>query len=305
MPQVKKIAIIGVPLDLGGNRRGVDMGPSALRMTNLAGRLSKIGYHAEDWGDIDVPIPEELRPGDPSKKYAGEIYKICERLERMVSRAYSRGIKPIVLGGDHSIAVGSVAGASKHLRNKSQRLGLVWFDAHGDMNTPEISISGNVHGMPLAHIMGKGDPKLASLGGIRGKVSPQNTCLVGVRDLDDKEKELIAQSQIKVFTMKEIDRFGISKIIENVIEAASNGTNGIHVSFDIDVMDPSLAPGVGTPKKGGLDYREAHLAMELLADSGLVASVDMVEVNPILDLKNSTAELGSELILSLMGKTIY
>ena len=173
------------------------------------------------------------------------------------------------------------------------------------MNTPEISISGNVHGMPLAHIMGKGDPKLASLGGIRGKVSPQNTCLVGVRDLDDKEKELIAQSQIKVFTMKEIDRFGISKIIENVIEAASNGTNGIHVSFDIDVMDPSLAPGVGTPKKGGLDYREAHLAMELLADSGLVASVDMVEVNPILDLKNSTAELGSELILSLMGKTIY
>ncbi|MBI4063396.1 MAG: arginase [Elusimicrobia bacterium] len=292
-------------MDLGGNRRGVDMGPSAIRVTRLAEKIMELGFAVEDWGDIDSPIPEEAKPGEPNKKYLAEIYKVCESLNKKIHRALKLGAFPVVLGGDHSLAVGSIAGTAGHLKQHNKNLGLIWFDAHGDMNTPDSTHSGNVHGMPFAHVMGMGDPKMAGLGGFKGKILPQNACLIGARDLDDREKELIAKSQIKIFTMKEIDRFGISKVMEEAIGLASNGTAGIHVSYDIDVMDPAIAPGVGTPKKGGLSYREAHLAMELLADSTLALSMDMVEVNPILDNKNATAELGSELILSLLGKRIF
>ncbi|MBI4369045.1 MAG: arginase [Elusimicrobia bacterium] len=301
----KKVVIIGVPMDLGGNRRGVDMGPSAIRATRLSERLAEVGHAVEDYGDVDVPIPEEIKIGDKHKKYIAHIYKVCERLDKWVRKALSDEAIPVVLGGDHSLAVGSIAGSAAHGQKENKNLGLIWFDAHGDMNTPESSGSGNVHGMPFAHVLGMGDHKMAHLGGWKGKVSPHNTCLIGARDLDDREKELIAKSQIKVFTMKEIDRFGISKVMEEAISIAGNGTGGIHVSYDIDVMDPSIAPGVGTPKKGGLSYREAHLAMELLWDSTLVRAMDMVEVNPILDVRNSTAELASELILSVLGKRIF
>ncbi|MBI2069077.1 MAG: arginase [Elusimicrobia bacterium] len=305
MSKKKKVALLGVPMDLGGNRRGVDMGPSAIRMTKLSEQIQEMGRQVQDWGDIDVPIPEERKPGDAKKKYAAEIYKVCERLDKRVHRALNEEFMPVVLGGDHSLAMGSVSGAAKYFDQQNKKLGLIWFDAHGDMNTPQSTQSGNVHGMPFAHIMGMGDPKLAALGGIKGKVLPQNACLIGARDIDDREKAMIAQSQIKVFTMKEIDRFGISKVMEEALSLAANGTGGVHLSYDIDVMDPALAPGVGTPKRGGLSYREAHLAMELLADSAMICSMDMVEVNPILDVKNSTAELASELILSLLGKRIF
>jgi arginase len=212
---------------------------------------------------------------------------------------------PIVLGGDHSIAMGSIAGVSDHYHAKGKKIGVVWVDAHGDMNTPYSTPSGNVHGMPLAHMVGMGDKELSSIGGRHGKVDCANTCLIGIRDLDDREKALIRESGVHMFTMKDIDRFGVSKVMEQAILFASNGTAGIHVSWDMDGVDPSIAPGVGTPKKGGLNYREAHLVMELLSDSEKILAMDMVEVNPILDDRNETAELAAELILSCLGKTIF
>ncbi len=305
MKTKRKVAIIGVPMDLGGNRRGVDMGPSALRATELAAKMKELGCEVLDAGDIDTPIPEECKVGDPNKKYADAIYKVCEKLAAKTKNLLSKGYLPIVLGGDHSLAMGSIGGSAGYWQAQNKRLGLIWFDAHGDMNTPDSTRSGNVHGMPFAHVMGMGDPKLIGIGGIKNKVAPSNTCLVGARDIDEREKALIAKSQVKVFTMKEVDRFGISKVMEQVIGIAANGTGGIHVSLDIDACDPSIAPGVGTPKKGGLNYREIHFAMELIADSGLLTCLDIVEVNPILDVRNSTAELCTELILSALGKRIF
>lgn len=301
----KKVALIGVPLDLGANRRGVDMGPSALRMTGLAERIRGLGYDVVDTGDVDVPLPEECEVGDPRKKYAEAIAKVCEDVCARVDAALRDGRLPVTLGGDHSLAMGSIAGVARFYRERHERLGLLWFDAHGDMNTPESTNSGNVHGMPLAHVLGMGDERLASIGGFRPKLHYANTCLIGVRDLDEREKKLIAESGVYVFTMKDIDRHGVSHVLEEAIERASRGTAGIHVSFDIDAIDPSVALGVGTPKKGGLTYREAHLCLEMVADARLLTSFDMVEINPILDVRNSTAELGSELILSALGKQIF
>ena len=300
-----KVAIIGVPLDLGGNRRGVDMGPSALRLTHLASRIKQLGYDVVDTGDVDVPLPEECHVGDAKKKYAKEIGDVCQALCDRVHAAMKEGRVPITLGGDHSLAMGSIAGVSKHLREKNEKVGLLWFDAHGDMNTPESTNSGNVHGMPLAHVLGMGDERLASIGGFKPKVHPSNACLLGIRDLDEREKKLIAESGVHVFTMKDIDRHGVSHVIDEAVERASRGTAGIHVSFDLDAIDPSEALGVGTPKKGGLTYREAHLCLEIVADSKLLTSVDMVEINPILDNRNTTGELGAELILSALGKRIF
>ena len=298
-------AIIGVPLDLGANRRGVDMGPSALRVTGLADRLRALGYDVKDFGDVDVPLPEECDIGEPNKKFADDIKEVCEDVCEMVLKALKQGRLPVILGGDHSLAMGSIAATAKSFREKKKKVGVIWFDAHGDMNTPESTNSGNVHGMPLAHVLGMGDAGLAGVGGFAPKVDEANCALVGVRDLDEREKKLIHDSGVRVFTMKDIDQRGAGKVMDEAIEVASKGTAGIHVSFDIDACDPSVAPGVGTPKKGGLNYREAHLCLEMMADSGKIAAMDLVEVNPIFDNRNHTAEFGAELILSAFGKSIF
>jgi arginase len=301
---VSKIILIGVPLDLGGNRRGVDMGPSALRITGLAERIRALGLDVIDSGDVSVPLPELLDSGDEHSKYAGPIAAVCEELCERVYAGLAEGRLPVSIGGDHSLAMGSVAGVGRHFKERDQRLGLLWFDAHGDMNTPTSTNSGNVHGMSLAHLLGLGDDRLAGVGGFRGKVRAENVSLIGVRDLDAREKSLLGESGVNVFTMKDIDRRGASSVMEQAIEVASRGTTGTHVSLDIDVVDPSIASGVGTPKKGGLTYREAHFCLEMVADSKRLVSIDLVEVNPILDVRNATAELGTELLLSALGKRI-
>lgn len=305
MPSMSKVAVLGVPLDLGANRRGVDMGPSAIRVTNLLERIRRIGHEAVDLGDIDVPLPEEADVGDPRRKYADDIKDVCEDVCAKVLRLLKDGRIPICMGGDHSIAMGSVSGAAKHFREQGKPIGCIWFDAHGDMNTPDSSPSGNVHGMPLAHVLGMGDDELRNIGGFSPKVTPDRCVLIGIRDLDDREKKIIHASGARVFTMKDIDLLGVARVIEDAIEIACRDSAGVHVSFDIDALDPTIAPGVGTPKRGGLNYREAHLAMEIVADSKKMTSMDLVEVNPILDDRNHTAELGAELILSALGKTIY
>jgi len=302
---MRKVSIIGVPLDLGADRRGVDMGPSALRVTGLAQRIRELGDDVRDTGDIDVPLPEECEVGDPHRKYAAAITQVCLELAERVYAAAKEGRTPVTLGGDHSLAMGSVAGIARRRKEQGEKIGLLWFDAHGDMNTPDSSPTGNVHGMPVAHILGMGDPGLAGIGGVKPKVLATNTCLVGIRDLDAREKQLIADSGVSVYTMKDIDRHGVSHVMEEAIDRALRGTSGMHVSFDIDSIDPGVARGTGTPKKGGLTYREAHLCMEMVADSKVLTSLDMVEINPILDNQNSTAELGAELILSALGKSIF
>jgi arginase len=296
--------IIGVSLDLGGNRRGVDMGPSAFRIAGLAERLSTLGFPVIDEGDLVAPIPEVKSFGDPTKKYAREIAKVCERLYKTSLAALEKGGIPIVLGGDHSLAAGSVAATADFVRRENKPLGLIWVDAHGDMNTPSTSTSGNVHGMPLAALLGSEPAELSRIGGFSPKVQPDRTVLIGIRNLDDREKEIVRGSRVKVFTIKDVDRGGIAVVIEEALAIAGRGTAGVHVSFDLDVCDPTIAPGVGTPVKGGLDYREAHLLMEMVADSGLLRALDLVEVNPILDDRNMTAVLGAELACSALGQKI-
>ena len=296
--------LIGVPLDLGGGRRGVDMGPSAFRIAGLGERLARLGYPVTDRGDLAVPIPETRYEGDTRKRYVSDIATVCGALFERASAALNEGGLPIVLGGDHSLAAGSVAASSAWARARGGKLGLIWVDAHGDMNTPTSTASGNVHGMPLAALLGSEPSELAGIGGFAPKVEPGQTVLIGVRNLDEEEKDRVRASRIHVFTMKDIDRAGIAHVIEQAIELAGRDAAGIHVSFDLDVCDPAIAPGVGTPVKGGLDYREGHMVMEVLADSGRLLALDMVEVNPTLDVRNSTAELGTELILSALGMKI-
>jgi arginase len=301
---VRPVHIIGVHLDLGGNRRGVDMGPSALRIAGLAERLASIGVTVVDEGDLVAPIPEIKAVGDPRKKYIREIARVCERLYRTSLTALEKGGFPLVLGGDHSLAAGSVAATSEFVRRSGGKIGLIWVDAHGDMNTPASSGSGNVHGMPLASLLGPEPAELSKIGGFSPKVEPDNTVLIGIRNLDDREKEIVRDSGVHVFTMKDIDRSGIATVIEQALGFAGTGTSGVHVSFDLDVCDPSIAPGVGTPVKGGLNYREAHMVMEIVADSGRLQGLDLVEVNPILDDRNTTAILGVELAASALGQKI-
>jgi arginase len=301
---VKAVHIIGVSLDLGGNRRGVDMGPSAFRIAGLGERLATLGLTVVDEGDLVAPIPEVKSAGDPRKKYIYEITKVCEELYRTSLSALEKEGFPLVLGGDHSLAAGSVAATAEYVRRNGGRIGVIWVDAHGDMNTPATSGSGNVHGMPLASLLGPEPAELSGIGGFTPKVLPENTALIGIRNLDDREKEIVRNAGVHVYTMKDIDRAGIALVIEQALGFAGSGTSGVHVSFDMDVCDPSIAPGVGTPVKGGLDYREAHMVMEMIADSGLLRALDLVEVNPILDDRNATAILGAELAASALGQKI-
>jgi arginase len=301
---VGPVHIIGVSLDLGGTRRGVAMGPSAFRIAGLGERLAALGVPVVDDGDLVAPIPETKASGDPTKKYMREIVRVCEKLYKTSLAALVKGDFPLVLGGDHSLAAGSVAATADFVRREEKPLGLIWVDAHGDMNTPASSGSGNVHGMPLAALLGPEPAELSRLGGFSPKVRPEHTVLIGIRNLDEREKEIVRNSRVHVFTMKDIDRAGIASVTEQALAIAGAGTAGVHMSFDLDVCDPSIAPGVGTPVKGGLDYREAHMLMEIVADSGLLRALDLVEVNPILDDRNTTAILGAELASSALGQKI-
>jgi arginase len=301
---MKPIHIIGVPLDLGGNRRGVDMGPSALRIAGLGERLSRLGFPVLDKGDLPAPIPETRERSDERKKFIDDIAHVCQLLFDSSLASLKAGAMPIVLGGDHSLAAGSVgASAAWSVNTKQLPIGLLWIDAHGDMNTPATSLSGNVHGMPLAALLGPEPYELARIGA-SPKLQPAQTVLIGIRNLDEREKVAVRDSRVHVFTMKDIDRQGIASVVEQAVSLAGQGTAGIHVSFDMDVCDPDIAPGVGTPIKGGLDYREAHMMMEIIADSGLLTALDLVEINPTLDVRNMTAQLGAELVLSALGKKI-
>ena len=301
---MRPVHIIGVSLDLGGNRRGVDMGPSAFRIAGLGERLAALGATVVDAGDLVAPIPETKAFGDPTRKYIREIARVCEKLYKTSLAVLEKGAFPLVLGGDHSLAAGSVAATADFLRRDRQPLGLIWVDAHGDMNTPATSGSGNVHGMPLASLLGPEPWELSRIGGFTPKVLPGHTVLIGIRNLDEREKQSVRDSGVHVFTMKDIDRSGIAAVAEQALTIAGTGTGGVHVSFDLDVCDPGIAPGVGTPVKGGLDYREAHMVMEIVADSGLLRALDLVEVNPILDDRNMTAILGAELASSALGQKI-
>ena len=302
---MRPVHIIGVPLDLGGGRRGVDMGPSAFRSAGLGERLAALGLAVTDKGDLPAPIPETRELRDEHKKYIRDIAKVCQKLFQVTLASLDDGALPIVLGGDHSLAAGSVAAAADWAKNtKDLPIGLLWIDAHGDMNTPATSLSGNVHGMPLAALLGPEPFELAKIGTVSPSALPAQTVLVGVRNLDEREKIAVRDSRVHVFTMKDIDRQGIASIVEQAVNLAGNGTAGIHVSFDMDVCDPQIAPGVGTPVRGGLDYREAHMVMEIVADSGLLTALDLVEVNPTLDVRNATAQLGTELALSALGMKI-
>ena len=300
----EKIRIIGVPMDLGASRRGVDMGPSALRVAGLQSRLKQLGRPVEDVGNVSVPQAEEQPYGEKKARYLEEISQTCKSLAEMVRKALDEDMLPLVLGGDHSIAVGTVAGAAAHFHKNSKRIGVIWLDAHGDMNTPESSPSGNVHGMPLASLMGYGPPELTEIAGFKPMVEPRNVALVGTRDLDAKERRFAKESGVHVFTMRDIDERGMREVMAEAIHFATDDTAGIAVSLDMDFIDPADAPGVGTPVRGGVTYREAHLALEMIADSKAMISFELVEINPVIDLHNTTAILGVELILSGLGKKI-
>ncbi len=291
-------------MDLGASRRGVDMGPSALRVAGLQSRLKQLGRQVEDIGNIPVRQPEEQHYGEKNAKYLEEIAATCKDVAEIVRKALDEDMIPIVLGGDHSIAVGTAAGVAAHFRKESKRAGLIWLDAHGDANTPESSPSGNVHGMPLAAIMGYGPAELVDLAGIKPMIEPRNVVLVGVRDLDSKERKLIKECGAHIFTMRDIDERGMREVMSDALRFAGDDTAGVAVSLDMDFVDPSDAPGVGTPVRGGVTYREAHLALEMIADAKLLVSFELVEINPVIDLHNTTALLGVELILSGLGKKI-
>ncbi|MFN7924990.1 MAG: arginase [Bryobacteraceae bacterium] len=302
--QPNRLAIIGAPLDLGAGRRGVDMGPSAMRVAELQQRLSRLSYIVEDHGNVDVVQAESREPGNPHARYLPEIAETCRRLAGLVEKAADGARFPIVLGGDHSAAVGTVSGVSRHYRKKKQKIGLIWIDAHADMNTPESSVSGNVHGMPLACLLGKGPRELTHIFNFAPKVLPKNTVVLGLRSVDQLERQTVRESGVHIFTMRDIDERGLRAVMADAIRFAMDDTAGFHVSFDMDSVDPQLAPGVGTPVPGGLTYREAHLAMEMAGDTGALTSIDVVEVNPVLDIANRTADLGVQLIASGLGKRI-
>ena len=302
--RARTVHVHGVPLDLGGGRRGVDMGPSAVRIAGIGERLAQMGCIVVDKGDLAAPIPETQVERDPQKKYIREIARVCTRLYQQVYQTLTDGALPIVLGGDHSLAAGSVGASADFAAANGGEIGLLWIDAHGDMNTPATSSSGNVHGMPLAALLGPEPSELSKIGQRSPKVRADRTVLIGVRNLDNQEKERIRDAKINVFTMKDIDRHGIAVVMKRALAIAGKDTSGIYASFDLDVCDPTIAPGVGTPVKGGLDYREAHMVMEMVADSGRLAGLDLVEINPILDSQNQTAILGTELALSALGMRI-
>jgi arginase len=301
----RRIRIIGVPLDLGQQRRGVDMGPSAVRVAGLEAHLEALGHVVTDGGNISVAIAETKSPGDENARYLKEIRETCVRAGDLVIKTLEEGATPVILGGDHSVAAGSVSGVAEFHRRKGQKIGLIWIDAHSDINTPETSPSGNVHGMPMAALLGLGPKQLSDIYDFSPKVDPDNVVLIGVRDIDATEKENIKRAGItEVYTMRDIDERGMRTVMEEALRAAGRGTAGYHVSLDMDWIDPEDAPGVGTPVRGGATYREAHLAMEILADHGRMLSFEIVEVNPVIDEHNRTAHLAVELISSAFGKKI-
>ena len=291
-------------MDLGQSRRGVDMGPSALRVAGLQTRLKSLGHTVEDIGNLNVRQPEEQPYGEKRAKYLTEIAESCRGLAEITERTLTDGYFPLVLGGDHSIAVGSCSGVSNFFRAQSKRVGYLWLDAHGDMNTPDSSPSGNIHGMPLASIMGYGPPELTKLAGVTPMVEPRSVALVGIRDLDSKERRLMKESGVHVFTMRDIDERGMREVMAEALRFTTDDTAGVSVSLDMDFVDPTDAPGVGTPVRGGVTYREAHLALEMIADSESMVSFELVEINPVIDEHNTTALLGVELVLSGLGKKI-
>jgi arginase len=299
----KQISIIGVPMDLGQTRRGVDMGPSAIRYAGIVERLQKLKYEIEDLGDIEIGRPElqkKENESDHNLKNLKEVAEASEKLSAAVSNVVKEERFPLVFGGDHSIAIGTLAGLSKHYHN----LGVIWYDAHGDLNTSDTSPSGNIHGMPLAVSLGIGHSRLTEIEGYTPKVKPENIVIIGARSLDEGEKELIREKGIKVYTMHEIDRLGMTKVMEEAISYISKNTDGVHLSLDLDGLDPHDAPGVGTPVLGGISYRESHLAMEMLAESDILTSAEFVEVNPILDERNKTATVAVALMGSLFGEKL-
>lgn len=302
--QKRKATIIGVLMDLGADRRGVDMGPSAVRVADLNERLEQLGYEVTDAGNIPVRNPEMLKEDHANAKYLPEITAACQKLADQVEAALDHGAIPIVLGGDHSIAIGSVAGLAAFHHKREQKVGVIWFDAHGDMNTPETSPSGNIHGMPFAAILGHGAHELTHISGFAPKVHPEDCVLIGARSVDPEEAVALKASGIRVITMRELDERGMSAVMDEAMWLASRRTAGFHVTMDMDFVDPDYAPGVGTPVPGGPTYRESHLAMEKVADSGKMLSFELTEVNPVLDISNKTAELGVQLILSAFGKKI-
>jgi arginase len=296
------IEIIGVPVDLGANRRGTDMGPSAMRYAGLSKALRDMELEVIDHGNVHVPVPESLKVDNPNVRFIDEIVAVSEQQGDLVSNVLDRGNFPLILGGDHSIALGTLLGVSRKLPD----IGLIWMDAHGDFNTFETSETGNIHGMSLAASCGRGDERLVNIGGFAPKVREDKTVIIGVRDLDPEEKTLLKRSKVTVFSMKDIDELGIGKVVREAIAIAGSGGSGIHLSFDMDIVDPSIASGVGTPVTGGLNYREAHLVLELIAEAGMLKSMEVVEVNPILDGRaNATANVAVEFIASALGKRIY
>lgn len=297
---MERIALIGVPMDLGADRRGVDMGPSAIRYAGLVKRLEQLGFDVEDDGDIAVKRELVVTPIGEKLKYKEEILRISHLLYQRVKQMVTAKYFPLILGGDHSISIGTLAG----IATTKKKLGVIWFDAHADMNTAETTPSGNIHGMPLAASLGFGDDALVQVGGMTPKITPQHTVIIGARDLDPGEKELIKRIGVRVFTMHEIDRMGMAYCMEEALKIVSNGTDGVHLSLDLDGIDPLYAPGVGTPVAGGITYRESHLAMEMLAESGLLTSAEFVEVNPILDVENKTAKVAVALAGSLFGEKL-
>jgi arginase len=291
-------------MDLGAGRRGVDMGPSAIRLAGLAQGLRNLGVAVEDDGNVGVPEPENQKQGHETARFLDTIYHVCNRLRLRVRRTLEEGRVPLVMGGDHSIAIGTVSGVAEFYRERGAKIGLIWVDAHADMNTPDTSPSGNIHGMPLATLLGLGNPLLVEMGGFSPKVDKSNVCLIGIRDIDQRERELVRQSGIHAYTMRDVDERGMRAIINEAIGFASDGTAGFHVSFDLDSMDPREVPGTGTPVKGGLSWREANLLMETVADSENLLSLEVTELNPILDVRNQSGSVAVDVILSAFGKHI-
>lgn len=300
----KHVGILGVPLGFGASIDGVDLGPRAMRVAHLKKRIAKLGYEVQDFGNMNIRQPDYVAEDTDNPKYLPEMIEACDAIATEVHDKLSSNVLPLVLGGDHSIAIGSLTGVSSYFRERKETFGLVWFDAHADMNTPDTSPSGNIHGMPLATLFGYGNEQLVNLKGFSPKLDPRYCAHVGARDLDEGEKKLIRQLGLRCFTMREIDERGINVCVDEAISIAGKASAGYAVTFDVDVIDPRFAPGSGTLVRGGFTYREAHLAMEKIAEDGKMVSLEMVEINTSRDVENQTAELGVELILSALGKSI-
>lgn len=301
-PDRDAVRIIGVPMDLGASRRGVDMGPSAMRLADVADVIRRLGLSVTDEGNVQVPDRSEV-PSSPLGRI-GAIALVAAELAARTANAVRQGTCPLVIGGDHSLSVGSVAGTATVLAERGERVGLIWFDAHADINTPDTTLTGNVHGMPVAHLLGLGEERLSRLASVTPAVRAEHLVYIGLRDLDEAEKHTIAQLGIRAFTMRDIDERGMRNVMDEAMQIVTHGTGGVHVSLDADFIDPREAPGVGTPVRGGVSLREAHLAMEIINDSRVMLAMDLVEINPILDRANATAELATDLVASAFGRRI-